>query len=171
MRKATERNVRGRTRETFRARQLDRSHAQTLDVARMPNRSHGDAIVDLENLLARAAQGDKNNSLRATDRRDRTARCELRLNVLAPIRDRLNPTIRLFDHATELWNTSAIDSSARVLMPSREPFLIPGKMRALRSPPPVAVSDSAAVSSARSATVIASFSSRSCRALPVQRSA
>src|SRR5450432_1267352 len=124
MGQSSQRDIGRRARETFRAGQLNRRHSQTFDVARMPNRTHGDAIVNFENLLARAPERDEQNALATTDRSDRASGSELRLDVFAAICDRFDPTIWLFDHATDLWKTSAMLSSGRVLMPSRETVLI-----------------------------------------------
>src|SRR3981081_3179285 len=158
MREPSQRYVRRRTRESLRARQLDRRHPQPLDVARMPDRAHRDAVVNLEKLLPRFPQRQEQNSVPVSDRDDRATRRDLRLDLSRAVRDRFDPTIRLFDHATLRLNTAAIRFSGNVVMPSRETTLMIGKIFALRSTPPVAVSDSAAVSSARSATVTASSS-------------
>ena len=91
--------VSGRTREPFRARQLDRGHPQPLDVPRMSNRPHCDAIVNFENLLPGPPYRDKKDTISVTQGGNRAARRELRFNVFAAIRDRLDPPIRFFDHA------------------------------------------------------------------------
>src|SRR4051794_7105740 len=124
----------------------------------MPDRAHRDSIVNFEEFLARFAERQEKNSITVPERHDRAAARQLRLDVFRAIRDRFDPAIRLFDHATLRLNTAAIFFSDKVVIPSRETILITGKIRALRSTPPVAVSDSAAVSSARSATVTASSS-------------
>src|SRR5689334_5002144 len=112
----------------------------------MTYRSHRDPIIDLEDFLTRPAERQKHNSLVVANCSDRASRCQLRFNVLPPVGDCLNPTVRLFDHATDCRKISAIFSSGKVLMPSPETVLITGKILPLRSTPPVAVSDSAAVS-------------------------
>src|SRR4029078_11646671 len=124
----------------------------------MPDRSHRDPIVDLEKFLARLAKREKQNAFAVTYRRDWTAGGELPFDVLAPVGNGFDPTIRLFDHATISLNTAAILLSGKVLMPSRDTILITGEIVPLRSTPAVAVSDSAAVSSARSASDTASCS-------------
>src|SRR5438067_6480124 len=134
----------------------------------MADCGHRDPIVNLENLLPRATERDEENSVTISDGSDRTALRQLRLNVLAPIRDRLHPTIRLFDHATLCLKIPAIFCSGKVLIPSRETILISGKIFPLRSTPPVEVSASAAVSSARNAIATASSSFSSCSFLPPQ---
>src|SRR5438034_6810189 len=121
----------------------------------MTNRAHRDPVVNLKNLLPHASERYEKNSVTISDRRDRTPRRQLRFDVLAPVRDRLYPTIRLFDHATFCLNTLAIFCSGNVVIPSRETVLISGKIFPLRSTPPVEVSASAAVSSARNAIAIA----------------
>src|SRR5437660_3905615 len=129
----------------------------------MTNRSHRDPIVYFINLLPRpAANRQKKNALTVSDRSDRTTLRELRLNVLAPVRDRFHPTVRFFDHATLCLKTCPIFSSGNVVIPSPETILISGKILPLRSTPPVDVSASAAVSSARSAIAMASSSLNSC---------
>src|SRR5438105_1777626 len=132
----------------------------------MPDRAHRDAIVNLEDFLSRPAKRQKEDALVVPNRSDRTAGRELRFNVLAPVGNCLNPAIRLFNHATECRKISAIFSSDKVLMPSPETVLITGKILPLRSTPPVAVSDSAAVSNARSAIVTDSSSLRVCKGRP-----
>ena len=47
-------------------------------------------------------------------------------DVLAPVRDRFYPTIRLFDHATISLKTAAILLSGKVVIPSRDTTLITG---------------------------------------------
>src|SRR6267143_2149477 len=168
MREPAQRNVRGRPGETFCARQFNRRHPQSLDVARMTDRAHRDPVVNLENLLAHAPNRHKENAVPISHCRDRTAGCELRFDVLAPVRDRFHPTIRFFDHATLCLKIPAIFASGRVLIPSPETILISGKIFPLRSTPPVDVSASAAVSSARSAIATASSSFNSCSFLPPQ---
>src|SRR3954471_9668656 len=158
MREPSQRYVGGRARESFGAGQLDRSHPQPLDIARMPDRPHRDAIVNLEQFLPRFSQGQKKNSVPVPYRDNRTPGRKLRLDVLGAVRDRFDPTIRLLDHATLRLNTAAIFFSGNVVMPSADTILMIGKIFAPRSTPPVAVSDSAAVSSARSAIVTASSS-------------
>src|SRR2546423_10723685 len=71
-------------------------------------------------------------------------------------------------HATLCLNTTETFSSDSVVIPSRETILMSGKILALRSTPPVEVSASAAVSSARSAIAIASSSFSSFSFLPPQ---
>src|SRR4029078_12472552 len=132
----------------------------------MTNRAHANSIIDLENLLSRATDGKKQDALVKPDRGDWTARCQLRLDVLAPVRDRFDPSVRFFDHATDSLKIAAIFSSDKVLMPSLETVLMIGKIFPLRSTPPVAVSDSAAVSKAGSAIVTASSSLRVCSGRP-----
>src|SRR3954452_11762296 len=163
MRQAAQRHVGRGTGEAFRAGQLDRRHPQAFDVTRMTDRTHRDPIVDLENLLPSRTHGDEKNSVIATDGNDRAATRELRLDVLATIGDCFDPPVRLFDHATLRLNNSAVFSVATVLIPSRATTYITGKILAFRSMPPVAVSDSAAVSRARNATVTASSSLKSHR--------
>src|SRR3954470_24067585 len=158
MGEAPQRNVGGGTGEPFRAGELNGRHAQAFDIPRMTNRSHGDAIVNLEQFLPCPSQSKKQNSIPITESDDRAAGRELGLDVLAAVRDRLDPAIRLFDHATLRLKRAAIRFSGKVLIPSRETILITGNIFAFRSTPPVAVSDSAAVSSARNATVTASSS-------------
>src|SRR4029077_15321793 len=87
---------------------------------------------------------------------------ELPVDILAPVGDRFDPTIRLFDHATISLNTAAILLSGKGVMPSRDTNLITGYIFPLRSTPAVAVSDSAAVSRARSASDTASCSFNLC---------
>ena len=96
----SQRNIRRRSSETFRAGQLDCRHAQPLDVARMTDRPHRNAIVNLENFLTGPTEREKQNAVPITERRYGTARSQLRLNVLPTIGDRFDPTIRLLDHAT-----------------------------------------------------------------------
>src|SRR5262249_49474592 len=155
-------NIRRRAGETFRAGQFNCRHSQTLDVARVTNRSHRDPIVNLKKLLARLTKREKQNPVAISKRRDGTTRGELPLDVLAPVGDRFDPTIRLLDHATNSLNTAAILLSGNVVMPSRDTILITGKIFPLRSTPAVAVSDSAAVSSARNASDTASCSLNLC---------
>src|ERR1017187_6822465 len=124
----------------------------------MTDRAHGNPVIDLEEFLPAPAEGQKQNPVAIADCRDGTSRGELRLNVLAAIRNRFDPTIWLFDHATLRLKSAAIRFSGKVVMPSRDTILITGKIFAFRSTPPVAVSDSAAASSARKATVTASSS-------------
>src|SRR6184192_3034479 len=112
----------------------------------MTNRAHRDPVVNLKNLLPHASERYEKNSVTISDRRDRTPRRQLRFDVLAPVRDRFYPTIRFFDHATFCLKISAIFSSGKVMIPSRETILINGKILPLRSTPPVDVSASAAVS-------------------------
>src|SRR5438270_395370 len=104
----------------------------------MPDRAHGDPVVNLENLLPRAAEGYKKNSVAIAHGRDRTPCRELRFDVLAPVRDRFHPTIRFFDHATFCLKIPAIFSSGRVLIPSRETILISGKILPPGSSPAMA---------------------------------
>src|SRR5207247_3429300 len=103
-------------------------------------RSHCDPIVDLKKFLPRLTDGKKQNAVAITDRCDRAARGELRFDILAAIRDRFDPTIRLFDHATVSLNTAAILLSGKVLMPSRDTILMMGSIFPPRSTPPVEVS-------------------------------
>src|SRR3954447_212426 len=124
----------------------------------MPNRAHRDAVIDLEEFLSRATKRQEEDSIPVSERYDRAARRQLGFDVLGPVRNRFDPTVRLFGHATLRLKTAAIRLSGNVVIPSRETILITGKIRALRSTPPVAVSDSAAVSRARNATVTASSS-------------
>src|SRR5438874_13772682 len=109
----------------------------------MANHTHCDAVVNLENFLSRLADGEKQNAVAITERRDRTPRSELRFDVLTAVRDRFDPTIRLFDHASVSLHTDAIFFSGRVVMPLRDTLLIRGYTFALRFSRPVAVSDSA----------------------------
>src|SRR5258708_2231838 len=134
----------------------------------MSDCAHGDAVVNLENFLAGQANGEKENAVAEAERGDGIAGSELSLDVLAPVRNRFNPAIRFFDHATDFLKRAAIFSSGKVVIPSRETTLMSGYTFPPRSTPPVAVSDSAAVSSARNATVTASSSLRSCNGLPPQ---
>src|SRR2546430_1286585 len=113
----------------------------------MTDRSHCDPIVNLKKLLPGVSERYEKNSVMIADRRNRTACRQLCFDILAPVRDRLYPTIRFFDHATFCLNTPAIFSSGNVVIPSRETVLISGKIFPLRSTPPVDVSASAAVSS------------------------
>ena len=92
----------------------------------MPNRSHRDPIVDLEKFLARLTKREKQNAFAVTQRRDGTTGGELPFDVLAPVGDGFDPTIRLFDHATISLNTAAILLSGKVVMPSRDTILITG---------------------------------------------
>ena len=101
---------------------------KTLDIARMADRAHRDPIINLENFLPGPAERQKQNPIAITNGRDRTARRELRLDVFAPVRNRFDPTIWLFDHATVLLKSAAIFFSGRVVMPSRETILITGKI-------------------------------------------
>src|SRR3954468_22124333 len=126
----------------------------------MTDRAHRNTIVNLKDFLSRSTKSQKKNPFIETDGSDGASGRELRLDVLATIRYGLNPAIRFFNHATDSRKIAAIRSSASVLMPSRETVLITGKTLPLRSTPPVAVSDSAAVSSARKAIAIASSSLR-----------
>ena len=87
--------------ETFRAGEFDGGHAQTLDVARMPDGAHRDAVVDLENLLPLAAHGEEQDAIAIRECGDRAAAGELVFDILAPVRDGFDPTIGLFDH--EVW--------------------------------------------------------------------
>ena len=64
----------------------------------MADRSHGDAIVDLEDFLAIAPHGEEHDPVAIGQRRDRAAARELMLDILAAIRDRLHPSVRFFDH-------------------------------------------------------------------------
>src|SRR6266567_3351847 len=107
----------------------------------MPNPSHCDSIVDLEKFLARLAKREKQNAFSITQRRDGTAGGELPFDVLAPVGDGFDPTIRLLDHATISLNTAAILLSGKVVMPSRDTILITGQIFPARSTPAVAVSD------------------------------
>src|SRR5204862_7909406 len=126
--------------------------------ARVPKRSQADPVGDRERRLRVAAKGEEQDSVATAHRGDRAAGGELRLDVFAAIRDRFAPAVGLFDHATLRLKSAAIRISGNVVMPSRETILITGKIFAFRSTPPVAVSDSAAVSSARNAAVTASSS-------------
>src|SRR5438045_366885 len=126
MRQPPQRNVGRRAGETFGAGQLDGRHPQSFDVAGVTNRAHGNAIVNLEEFLSRLAQRNKQDAIAITERGDRAARGELRLNVFAPVRDRFDPAIRLLDHATVSWKMLATFCSGRVAMPSRETTLISG---------------------------------------------
>ena len=92
----------------------------------MPNRSHRDPVVNLEKFLARLAKRDKQNAFPLTQRRDGTTGRELSFDVLAPVGDGFDPTIRLFDHATISLNTAAILLSGKVLIPSHDTILITG---------------------------------------------
>ena len=92
----------------------------------MTNGPHRDPVVDLEDFLPRLADSQKKNSVPITERRDWAARSELRFDILASVGDRLDPTIRLFDHATVSLNTAAILLSGKVVMPWRETTLIRG---------------------------------------------
>src|SRR6202790_5669778 len=124
----------------------------------MTNCAHGNPIIDLEKFLPIRAEGQEQNPVAIADCRDRTSRGELGLNVFAAIRNRFDPAIWLFDHATLRLKSAAIRFSGKVAMPWRDTILMTGKIFAFRSTPPVAVSDSAAVSSARNAIVTASSS-------------
>src|SRR5437762_2792260 len=106
--------------------QLNRRHSQPLDVSRVTDRSHPDTIVDLEKFLPPLTEGEEQNAVAITERRDGTAGGELPFNVLAPVGDRFYPTIRLFDHATISLNTAAILLSGKVVMPSRDTILMTG---------------------------------------------
>src|SRR5213080_2467582 len=102
----------------------------------MTNRAHRDPVVNLKNLLPHASERYEKNSVTISDRRYRTPRRQLRFDVLAPVRDRLYPTIRLLDHAAFGLNTLAIFFSGIVVFPSRATVLISGKIFPLRSTPP-----------------------------------
>src|ERR1700757_1815597 len=128
----------------------------------MPNRSHRDPVVNLEKFLASLTKRNKQNAFAVTQRRDGTTGRELPFYVLAPVGDGFDPTIRLFDHATISLKMAEILLSGKVVMPSLDTILITGKIFPLRSTPAVAVSDSAAVSSARSASDTASCSLNLC---------
>src|SRR6266404_5326762 len=129
----------------------------------MTDRSHRDPVVDFVNLLSRTpANRQEKDPVAISNRCNRAALRQLCFNVLAPVRDRLHPTIRFFNHATLCLKMPPTFSSDRVVMPSLETSLMSGKILPLRSTPPVAVSDSAAVSSARSAIATASSSFNSC---------
>src|SRR3954468_18872610 len=158
MSEPAQRYVCGRTREPLRARQFNRRHSQPLDVARMSDRSHRNPIVNFEDLLSRSPECDKQDSVGVTQGRNRAARSQLRFNVFAAIRNRLDPAIRFLDHATSFLKISPIRASERVRIPSRETIFKIGNIRAFRSTPPVAVSLSAAVSRARKAMATASSS-------------
>jgi hypothetical protein len=92
----------------------------------MTNRTHRDPVVDFKNLLTRLTDGEKQNAVAITKRRDRTARRELRFDVLAAVGDCFDPTIRFLNHATVSLNTAAILLSGKVVMPSRDTILISG---------------------------------------------
>src|SRR5437868_7178474 len=158
MREPPQRHVRRGAREAFGACQLDRRHPQPLDIAGMSNRAHGNSIVNLEKFLPRLPEGEEKDPVAVPESHNRAAAGQLRFNVFRAVRDRFNPAIRLFDHATLRLKTAAIFFSGKVVIPWRDTILITGKIFAFRSTPPVAVSDSAAVSSARNATVTASSS-------------
>src|ERR1051326_43508 len=158
MRQPPQRPIRGRAREAFRARQLDRGHSQPFDVARVSDRAHRDAIVNLEKFLPRFSEGEKQDPVAKSKRADWVSARQPCLAVFRAVRDCLDPAIWLFDHATLRLKIFPIFFSGNVVMPSRETILMTGKIFACRSTPPVAVSDSAAVSSARSATATASSS-------------
>src|ERR1041385_2026339 len=124
----------------------------------MSDRAHRDAIVNLEKFLPRFSEGEEKNPVAIAERDDRAAARQLGFDVLRAVRDRFDPPVWLLDHATLRLKTAAIFFSGKVVMPSRDTTLMTGKIFAFRSTPPVAVSDSAAVSSARNATVTASSS-------------
>ena len=92
----------------------------------MTNRSHRNPIVNLEKFLARLTEREKQNALAISERGDGTAGGQLPFDVFAPVGDRFDPTIRLFDHATISLNTAAILFSGKVVMPSRDTILITG---------------------------------------------
>src|SRR5438045_9482137 len=96
----------------------------------MADGPHRDAVVNLEKFLARFPQRQEQDPLPVAERDDRTARGELGLDVLRAVRDRLDPTIRFFDHATLRSKTAAMRLSGRVVLLSREPNLRPGKSTA-----------------------------------------
>src|SRR5262245_10515790 len=73
----------------------------------MPNCSHCDPIVNLEKFLARLTERDKQNAFAVTERRDGTTGGELPFDVLAPVSDRFDPTIRLFNH-NHSWNIGTV---------------------------------------------------------------
>src|SRR5260370_10518403 len=118
MRQTAQRNVRSRTRETLGAGQFDCRQPQSFDVAGMTDRAQCNPVVNLKNLLPRASKRYEKNSVTISDRRDRTAGRKLCFDILAPVRDRFYPTIRLFDHATFWLKLPAIFSSGNVVIPS-----------------------------------------------------
>src|SRR5262249_4175191 len=121
-----QRNICRRPGEPFGAGQFDRRHSQSLDISGVTNRTHRNPIVDLKNLLARLTYSEKQNAISIAERCDRTARSKLRFDVLAPVGDGFNPTVRFFNHATLSLNTAAILFSGKVVMPSRDTILIRG---------------------------------------------
>src|SRR4051794_32537222 len=124
----SQRNIGCGTGEPFGAGELNRRHAQPLNVARVPNRSHGNPVVNLENLLARPAESQEKDSVGIADRGNGTAGGKLGLDVFAPVRDRLDPAIRLFDHATDSLKMLWILSSASVVIPCFDTVLITGNI-------------------------------------------
>ena len=126
MHEAPQRDVCRRAGEPFCAGQLNCRHSQPLDVPRMPDGSHRDAVVYLENFLPRLADSEKQNAIAKSERCDGTPRSELRFKVLAAVGDRFDPTIRFFDHATVSLKTAAILLSGKVVMPSRDTILMSG---------------------------------------------
>ena len=92
----------------------------------MANRAHRNAIVNLKDFLSRLAERDKENSITVPDRRDRAPRGQLCFDVLAPVGDRFDPAIRLFDHATVSLKIAATFCSGKVAIPSPETILMSG---------------------------------------------
>src|SRR5579885_3791515 len=119
-------NIGGGTGETFGAGQFDGRHSQPFNISGVSNRSHGDAIVDFKNLLTRTTSCKEQDAVAITQSGDGAARSQLRFDVFAPVGNRLDPAIRLFDHATVSLKTAAILLSGKVAMPSRDTILISG---------------------------------------------
>ena len=92
----------------------------------MTDCTHRNPVVNLENFLPCLAECEKQNSVVITERCNRAARGKLCFDVLAAVGDRLNPTIRLFDHATVSLKTAAILLSGKVVIPSRDTILMSG---------------------------------------------
>jgi len=125
MREPSQRHVRRRARETFAAGQLDRSHPQSLDIARMPDRAHRDAIVNLEQFLRVFFEGQKENSVPVPERDNRAPGRKLRLDVLGAVRRSLRPN----EYGSSIMprsvlNTAAIFFSGNVVIPSADTILM-----------------------------------------------
>src|SRR4051794_4794146 len=96
------------TRESLGAGQFDGSHPQPFDVPRVSDGAHRDPVVNLEKFLPRFAEREKQDPVPIPQGYNWTAAGQLRLDVLRPIRNRFDPAVRLFDHATLRLNTAPI---------------------------------------------------------------
>src|SRR5262249_22970489 len=115
----------------------------------------GVPVVNLEHLGLSLPHPQQENPFRPRQGEDRCAPLHLLLDIFPAIADRLQPTIRFLSHSPTSFHIAACSSELMDRMPSRERSLMVANWFFAGCTPPVAVSNTAAVTSSRLARVTA----------------